>query len=310
MYCGKCGRVVANGNGFCETCGAALIPASANPHLNSARAEAVRRTRAKLFVIIACGVVFIWGCIALDTPAIVVLSALLLLTCFAWDSARVQFQKKLLTAVAGLLLVIATQISSTALKSHQAAVATRQRAVAEAKQAELAKAEAAQKEKEFLALTSRQHLDAAKRLLKMGASQADIELAGRHLSMANAEDSIEAKRIKASFEVAQAKANQAAAAAKAEQAKKDAAAQAALNELLRISMAKTIENVFLDKGLNVDVNAVGPKHTTLRIKYIFVSKVFAHQMDKYPELFDNARKVGFTRIEATDGYDEVWTWKL
>jgi len=66
----------------------------------------------------------------------------------------------------------------------------------------------------------------------------------------------------------------------------------------------------LDAGLDVDVKAIGPKHTTLRVKWVLVSKVVAHQLTKQSDFFQSARELGFRRIEMTDGYDETWSWKL
>jgi hypothetical protein len=76
------------------------------------------------------------------------------------------------------------------------------------------------------------------------------------------------------------------------------------------SNRKKASRTILDSGRNVDVTAEGPNHTTLRFKWIFVDKVFAHDFSKRTEVFDTARKEGFKKIVATDGFDETWTWKL
>jgi leucyl-tRNA synthetase len=87
-------------------------------------------------------------------------------------------------------------------------------------------------------------------------------------------------------------------------------AEAAASRIIRDALAKSIENEMLDKGFNVDVSATGPDHTTLHLKYIFVSKVFAHQLSENGEFFEQLRAAGFKKLICTDGYDETWTWKL
>lgn len=86
-------------------------------------------------------------------------------------------------------------------------------------------------------------------------------------------------------------------------------AQEAATIALRRKFASAYENELLDKGFNVDVTTEGRNATTLRLKWILVSKVIAHQFDKggvVPEM----RKLGFKKFILTDGYDETWTWDL
>jgi hypothetical protein len=73
-------------------------------------------------------------------------------------------------------------------------------------------------------------------------------------------------------------------------------------------MAKTMENQLLGKGLNVDVNAVGPHYTTLRLKWILVSKMTAYQFTQDgQDTLRGLERAGFKHFTITDGYDESWT---
>ncbi len=75
--------------------------------------------------------------------------------------------------------------------------------------------------------------------------------------------------------------------------------------------AKTFENSMLDRGLNVDVNVIGPQHTTLRVKWILVSKVDAYQITTHDQaLLNNLHTMGFKKFVIWDGYDNSWTWNL
>jgi hypothetical protein len=163
----------------------------------------------------------------------------------------------------------------------------------------------------FLKLTPSQHLERAKATLKVGAGTETLALANRDLDALEKTDLAgQAKQLRSQYATSEEKAKRVAAIAAEKSAKEEKAAEAVVNRVLRDQMAKSVENSMLDEGYNVDVTAEGPDHTTLRFKWIFVSKVFAHQLSKRSELFDNARKLGFKKIVATDGYDEAWTWKL
>ncbi len=95
------------------------------------------------------------------------------------------------------------------------------------------------------------------------------------------------------------------------QLRKEAADSEAVNESVRISMAKDIENRMLSNGYNVDVNAVGPHHRILRFKWALVSKVVAYQLShQEQDMFPTMKENGFTKFVITDGYDETWEWKL
>ena len=92
---------------------------------------------------------------------------------------------------------------------------------------------------------------------------------------------------------------------------KEAADNESLDETTRVAAAKVMENSLLDKGLDVDVNATGIHHKTLRLKWILVSKVTAYQFARDGgETFANLKDAGFTKLVITDGYDESWSWNL
>lgn len=79
---------------------------------------------------------------------------------------------------------------------------------------------------------------------------------------------------------------------------------------LRKSYARDLERRFLDDGMNIRVVTRGNDHTTLRITYVLVDRVWAHQMSKNGEMFSTLRQMGFKRLELRDGYDESYYWDL
>jgi hypothetical protein len=78
----------------------------------------------------------------------------------------------------------------------------------------------------------------------------------------------------------------------------------------RKQFAAKLENDYLDQGLDITVSATGSQSTVLRLKWILVSRVMAHQFSKNAELFANLRDAGFSRLVITDGYDETWYWDI
>lgn len=89
------------------------------------------------------------------------------------------------------------------------------------------------------------------------------------------------------------------------------AADAKLLEPNRIDYAKGLENRLLDQEMNCDVKATGVLHQTLWLKWGGVNKVFAHKISKGDwSYYDDAKRLGFTKLTVTNGWDESYSWKL
>lgn len=94
---------------------------------------------------------------------------------------------------------------------------------------------------------------------------------------------------------------------------KKAAAQAKMDAVLeedkRIKFASTAEYAFLDNRMNVTVTTLGKNNKQLKLKYSLMSKVFIHQVLK-SDFVQNVKKIGFTKIIFTDGYNDTYTLDL
>jgi len=99
-----------------------------------------------------------------------------------------------------------------------------------------------------------------------------------------------------------------AARRRADREAQEAARVAAVNA--RRVYARKLEKTYLDQGLDVTVTTQGGQATTLRIKWILVSRVVAHQFSQNSEVFSTLRTLGFKRLEISDGYDEEWYWTI
>jgi hypothetical protein len=71
--------------------------------------------------------------------------------------------------------------------------------------------------------------------------------------------------------------------------------------------AGLMERRFLNKGMDVYVSLAGKDKTTLRIKYVLVSRPLAHQLANDGATLDSLRKVGFKKLILEDGYNESWS---
>src|ERR1700677_1929395 len=98
----------------------------------------------------------------------------------------------------------------------------------------------------------------------------------------------------------------------AKEAKLKAAKEAKDAESERIDFAKALENSLLDEGYNCDVNAVGPRHTTLRLVWALATMVDVRGMTQN-NMFSNAEQIGFNKMILTNGFEgelnQTWTWK-
>ena len=224
--------------------------------------------------------------------------------CIGWNLRKVGALTKLLFCGSSLILVLAIHfIDQSRGKDLR---------LAETRNGQLKLAQEKKTEQEaFSMLSPTQHLERARTTLKVGGDESVIKQANEDLDVLKGTPlAAEARRVQANFAASLAAAQREAIVAENNAAKAQQAQEAAINRILRDEMAKTVENSMLDAGYDVDVIADGPDHTTLHFKWIFVNKVFAHDLSKNVDVFENARKVGFKRIVATDGYDETWTWSL
>ena len=78
----------------------------------------------------------------------------------------------------------------------------------------------------------------------------------------------------------------------------------------RKSYARDLEEKLLDEHINATVTTFGEGSTGLRMKWILVSRVTAHDFSKNGDFLERLRNRGFKKFQITDGYDETWTWDL
>lgn len=78
----------------------------------------------------------------------------------------------------------------------------------------------------------------------------------------------------------------------------------------RKAYAVLLEAKLLDEGMDTNIRTLGRDHTTLQIKFILVSRAFAHRIMNMSDVASKLRGLGFKRVVFWDGYDERWTYDL
>jgi len=78
----------------------------------------------------------------------------------------------------------------------------------------------------------------------------------------------------------------------------------------RKEYASVVETNMLDRGMEATVTTQGREAKTLRIKFILIGKVFVNNLEKDDQFFSMLRRLGFTKLITTDGYNGSWSWDL
>jgi hypothetical protein len=81
-------------------------------------------------------------------------------------------------------------------------------------------------------------------------------------------------------------------------------------ERRRHDYARELERRMLGQGSDVYVSLTGRNGTTMRMRWILVSRPLAYQIGEDGTILQRLRELGFRRFEITDGYDQTWYWNL
>ncbi|MBU1569436.1 MAG: RING-HC finger protein [Proteobacteria bacterium] len=78
----------------------------------------------------------------------------------------------------------------------------------------------------------------------------------------------------------------------------------------RENYASTLENNMLSSGMDVSVILSGPSKTTIKLKYVLMSRPLVHKLVVESDILKNFIDLGFTRAILTDGYDNTWNFDI
>lgn len=74
----------------------------------------------------------------------------------------------------------------------------------------------------------------------------------------------------------------------------------------RKSFAKDMEEEYLKKYMDVSVDAVGANSTTLRMRWVLMSRPIVYNLTNDYALVKQLRFYGFKRVRLENGYDSAW----
>ncbi len=76
--------------------------------------------------------------------------------------------------------------------------------------------------------------------------------------------------------------------------------------------ASMLQETFVKKGMDIDIEAKGKSNKTLRIKYVLMSQPLIYKFQNDMKLDEQAKQYGFTKIIYTNGFDGELgnTWSL
>jgi hypothetical protein len=226
-----------------------------------------------------------------------------------WSMRTIAYRKKIGFVILSLVVIVGVQ--SIEFNKN---VVERQRRFdqIDAENVAASRLKDQQAEDAFNNMTPAQHLAAAKDSLQVEAPSDQISEGMKHLAAlhgTSAEN--QGNAVRNHYEAEQQQAQKAQAATAAASAAKQKIQDAEAQEILREAYAKTFEDNMLGQGMNVDVNSMGPQHTTLRVRWVLATKADAYQITTTDQdLLNEMRDLGFKKFVVWDGYDNSWSWTL
>jgi hypothetical protein len=79
------------------------------------------------------------------------------------------------------------------------------------------------------------------------------------------------------------------------------------------SEGKSLQQSLYDQDMDADVDAIGPHHTTLQVRWVLATKMSAYKVNQnqtFQRYFNDMRQLGFKKFILTNGYDNSWVWTL
>jgi hypothetical protein len=309
MFCSGCGFILQSQQGFCPICGKAItvaaVPATGIPPRTTS-AE-TRLWNLRLWVGIGCVVLGILFTSSLQHIAGWIGIICSVLFAIGWSIKAIQFRHKIAFVILSVILVTGVQSIEAVQAQKRAAMHQAELNRITEQRESAVRLRLQQEEDAFNNMTPAQHLAVAKEILKPDTPDDRIAEGMKHLQAVQGTP-LEAQgtALRMHYEAQKAQARR-VFDIEAAKSMKRATEESERQEILgRDAMAKSIENGMLSEGYDVDVNAIGANHTTLRIRFILVNKAFAYQTAHSPDIINSARDAGFKKLVLTDGYDEQW----
>ena len=148
--------------------------------------------------------------------------------------------------------------------------------------------------------------------IKAKCAEAHLSIAALRLKEHNVVDAHKALNAAAAYGASDKRRRKLDAAVRkieAAQEKKRRDAEAAGAAIFRVMYAKALRERYLDQNLDIDVTVGGKNRDRITLKYVLFSDVWARKFQK-GDLLEEMRKIGFRRVQISDGYDYGVYWDL
>lgn len=78
----------------------------------------------------------------------------------------------------------------------------------------------------------------------------------------------------------------------------------------RKAYANELEHRYLKRGMDVHVSVEGDRNTTLKLRWVLISRPTVYNFINDRDLMSNLKSRGFRQLVMTDGYNSTWRQKI
>ena len=231
-----------------------------------------------------------------------------------WSIRAIEFRHKVTFVVFSLASIVGAEVSGCFLARQQAVEYQRRSEQIDAQNEAASRLKAQQEAEAFSNMTPAQHLSAARDGLRTGATLYQIAEGKKHVAALHGTSlDSQGEGLLDRYESEERRVERAQAASAAASAAREDKLDAEAQEVAREAYAKTLEKNLFSEDMEVDVDAIGPRHTILRIKWALASKVLAYKITESASMQQNLqdmRAIGFHKFVVWDGYHNSWSWTL
>lgn len=314
MYCSRCGFILVANESYCRKCGA-IVPAPSTIAVPTRMTSKENRLRsARLLVGGVCIITAIL--FASNLRPVAAWIGIIATVTFAvgWSIRAIEFRHKVTFVVFSLASIVGAEVSGCFLARQQAVEYQRRSEQIDAQNEAASRLKAQQEAEAFSNMTPAQHLSAARDGLRTGATLYQIAEGKKHVAALHGTSlDSQGEGLLDRYESEERRVERAQAASAAASAAREDKLDAEAQEVAREAYAKTLEKNLFSEDMEVDVDAIGPRHTILRIKWALASKVLAYKITESASMQQNLqdmRAIGFHKFVVWDGYHNSWSWTL
>jgi len=82
--------------------------------------------------------------------------------------------------------------------------------------------------------------------------------------------------------------------------------EAVARHVMRKNFAATYQSHLLDNGMDAYVSTHGKQDTTLKVKFILISRPLIHKLTQQGDYWLSLKNMGFKKVIFTNGFNDTW----